>query len=125
MSVTRPLFLVESRSQDAAANAGVLSVYLTTILLHHPRLFFDMERENIHSSITVFHSLGYLLRLNCINCIYIQSKILFRSDDFAGSFGSARGDPEMPLGQRNLQRGRSSEIREQQMQNLQVYFTSR
>ena len=39
----RPLFLVES--QDAAANAGLLSVYLTTILYYHSKLFFDIERE--------------------------------------------------------------------------------
>ena len=30
--VMRPFCLVESRSQHAAANAGVLSVYLTTIM---------------------------------------------------------------------------------------------
>ena len=29
----RPLCLVESHSQDAAANAGMLSVYLATILI--------------------------------------------------------------------------------------------
>ena len=46
-SVMRTFCLVESRSQDAAANVGVLSVYLTTILL------FDIERENI----PCFHSL--------------------------------------------------------------------
>ena len=34
-SVMRPFCLVESRSQDAATNAGVLSVYLTTILHLH------------------------------------------------------------------------------------------
>ena len=33
--VTRQLCLIESRSQDAAANAGVLSVYLTTIMFIH------------------------------------------------------------------------------------------
>ena len=32
MSVMRLLCLVESHSQDAAANAGMLSVYLTTIM---------------------------------------------------------------------------------------------
>ena len=32
MFVMRPLCLVESHSQDAAANAGMLSVYLTTIM---------------------------------------------------------------------------------------------
>ena len=35
--------LVESHSQDAAVNAGLLSVYLTT----DRQLFFDIERENI------------------------------------------------------------------------------
>ena len=43
----RPFCLVKSRSQGAAANAGVLSVYLTTILYHHRQLFTDIERENI------------------------------------------------------------------------------
>ena len=42
----RPFCLVEPCSQDAAANAGVLSVYLTLILYHHERLFIDREREN-------------------------------------------------------------------------------
>ena len=45
--VTRPFCLVESRSQDAAANAGVLSVYLTNILHYHRQFFIDIERENI------------------------------------------------------------------------------
>ena len=45
--VMRPLCLVESRSQDAAANVGVLSVYLATILYDHLQLFIDIERENI------------------------------------------------------------------------------
>ena len=45
--VMRPFCLVESCSQDAAANAGVLSVYLTTILCNHLYLFIDIERENI------------------------------------------------------------------------------
>ena len=40
--------LVESSSQDAADNAGVLSVYLTTILYYHQQsLFIEIERENI------------------------------------------------------------------------------
>ena len=47
MTVTRPFFLVESWSQDAAANAGMLSVYLTAILYYHRQLFFDIEREDI------------------------------------------------------------------------------
>ena len=38
--------MVESRLQDAAVNAGVLSVYLTTILCINRQLFFDIEREN-------------------------------------------------------------------------------
>ena len=47
MTVTRPLCLVESRSQDAAANAGVLSVKLNTVLYYHLQLLIDIERENI------------------------------------------------------------------------------
>ena len=42
-----PFCLVESRSQDATTNAGVLSVYLTTILYHHQQLLIDIERENL------------------------------------------------------------------------------
>ena len=41
----RPFCLVESRSQDAATNAGVLSIYLH----HHRQLLIDIERENIHN----------------------------------------------------------------------------
>ena len=44
----RPFCLIESRSQNAAANAGVLCVYLKTILYHYHQLFIDIERENIH-----------------------------------------------------------------------------
>ena len=55
-SVTRPLCLVRSRSQYAAASVGVLSVYLTTILYYHHQLFFDLRKENIPWSITVIHS---------------------------------------------------------------------
>ena len=44
----RPLCLVESRSQDVAANAGVLSVYLATILYDQLQLSIDIKRENIH-----------------------------------------------------------------------------
>ena len=33
--VTRPFCLVESCSQDATANVGVRSVYLTTVLYYH------------------------------------------------------------------------------------------
>ena len=39
--------LVESRSQEVAANEIVLSVLLTPILYHHHVLFIDIERENI------------------------------------------------------------------------------
>ena len=47
-TVMRLFCLVESHLQDAAANAGVLSVYLITILYyHHHHLFIDNERENI------------------------------------------------------------------------------
>ena len=46
-SVMRPLCLVESRSQDAAANVGILSVYLATILYNHLQLFIDIEGENM------------------------------------------------------------------------------
>ena len=34
---------VKSCLQDAAANAGVVSVYPTTILYYHHQLFFDIE----------------------------------------------------------------------------------
>ena len=44
ITVMRPFCLVESRSQDAATNAGV--VYLTTNLYH--QLFIDIEKENIY-----------------------------------------------------------------------------
>ena len=44
-AVTRLFCLVESRSQDAAVNAGVLSVYLTMILCLHPQLFIDIEKR--------------------------------------------------------------------------------
>ena len=37
-AVMRPFYLVESRSQDAAANAGVLSNYLTTALYYNDQL---------------------------------------------------------------------------------------
>ena len=47
MTVMRPLCLVESSSQDPAANVGVLSVYPTNILYYHHQLFIDIERENI------------------------------------------------------------------------------
>ena len=44
----RPFCLVELISQDAATNAGVLSVYLTNILYYHHQLFIDIERVSIH-----------------------------------------------------------------------------
>ena len=50
-----PNCLVESHSQDAATNAGVLSVYLTTILDHHHQLFTDIDRENIPCVNSLFH----------------------------------------------------------------------
>ena len=46
VTVTRLFCLVESCSHYAAANAGLLSVYLATILYNHLQLFFDIEREN-------------------------------------------------------------------------------
>ena len=58
MTVTRPLCLVESRSQDTTANPGVFSVYLTTILYYHLQLFIDIEKENI----TCVHSLSFIVR---------------------------------------------------------------
>ena len=57
-----PFCLVESRSQDAAANTGVLSVYLTTILYYHLQLVIDIERENIpcvHSPCFIVRSICY------------------------------------------------------------------
>ena len=50
----RPLCLVESRSQDAAANAGVLSVYLATILYYHHQLFINIERDKTLYLFTCF-----------------------------------------------------------------------
>ena len=47
-AVTRPFCLVKSRSQDVAANADMLSVYLTTIMYIHRQLFTEIERENIN-----------------------------------------------------------------------------
>ena len=43
----RPFCLVVSRSQDTAANAGVISLSLTTILYFHRQLFIDIERYNL------------------------------------------------------------------------------
>ena len=48
--VTRPLCLVKPRSQNAAANVGVLSVCPTTILYYHHQLFFDIEQESIYAN---------------------------------------------------------------------------
>ena len=49
-SVTRPFCLVKSRSQDAAANAGMLSV-----LYFHLQLFIEIEREYTLCPFAVFH----------------------------------------------------------------------
>ena len=57
----RPFCLFESHSQDAAANAGVLSVYLTTILYYHRQLFIDIERDNI----PCVHSPCFIVRFTC------------------------------------------------------------
>ena len=57
----RPFCLVESRAQDAAANVGVLSVYLITILYYHHQLFIDIDRENI----PCVHSLCFIVRSTC------------------------------------------------------------
>ena len=43
--VMRPFCLVVSRSQDAAANAGVRSVYLTTFLYYHLQLFIALKER--------------------------------------------------------------------------------
>ena len=59
----RPLCQVKSCSQDAAANAGVLSVYLTTIMYYHLQLFIDIERENI----PCVHSLCFIVRTACFD----------------------------------------------------------
>ena len=74
--VTRPFCLVKSRSQDAAANAAMLSVYLSTILYYHHQLFIDIERQNIPS-------LYFIVRSTCydqivIKCVGIQFCSLWR-----------------------------------------------
>ena len=61
----RPLCLVESCSQDAAANGCMLSVYLATILYDHLQSFIDIERENI----PIVHSLCFIVRATCFNVI--------------------------------------------------------
>ena len=59
--VMRPFCLVEPCSQDAAANAGVLSVYLTTILFYNRQLLIDIEREII----PCVNSLCFIVRSTC------------------------------------------------------------
>ena len=59
----RLLCLVKSRLQDAAANVGVLHVYLATILYDHHQLFIDIERENI----PYVRSLCFFVRSTCYN----------------------------------------------------------
>ena len=59
--VTRLFCLVESCSQDAAANVGVLSVYLTTVLFYHLQLFIEIKGENI----PCVHSLCFIVRSAC------------------------------------------------------------
>ena len=72
--------MVESRSQDAAVNAGVFSVYLTTILCTDSQLFFDIEIEKIRCSIYLcFNDSLYNMRLNC-QCkkiILLATKLLY------------------------------------------------
>ena len=68
--VMRPLCLVESRSQDAAANVGVLSVYLATILYGHLQLFIDIDRENIPCVL----SLCFIVRATCLCCELTRPK---------------------------------------------------
>ena len=60
----KPFCLVDLRSQDASTNAGVLSVYLTTILCRHQKLFIDIERENIPC---VHSLLGRMLKVPPVN----------------------------------------------------------
>ena len=68
----RPFCLVESRSQGGAENAGVLSVFLTTILYYHHQLFIDIAL----CPLTMFHCLIYLLRLTCIITVQACAKDL-------------------------------------------------
>ena len=58
-SVMRPFCLVELISQDAATNAGVLSVYLTNILYHHP------PSSVVHWHWKSVHSLCFIVRATC------------------------------------------------------------
>ena len=74
MTFMRPFCLVKSRSQDAAANAGVLSVYLTTILYHRHQLFIDFVRDTL-CPFTVFYCQSYLLWLTCIIMIWALDHI--------------------------------------------------
>ena len=62
----RPLYLVDSGSQDAAANAGVLSVYLITILYYCHQLFIDIERENI-----LYYLLQFFIDIVSIHCVTV------------------------------------------------------
>ena len=64
-SVTRPFCLVESHSQDAAANEGMLSVYLTTVLYYHHQFLIDIERD-----LESIHRVSLLDTLTTINLYY-------------------------------------------------------
>ena len=56
-----PFCLVKSRSQDTAANAGVLSVYLPTILYYHHQLFIDIDRDDlsIYNLVEQFNEIAF------------------------------------------------------------------
>ena len=53
------------------ANAGVLSVYRTTVY-YHLQLFIGIERENYLVSIHRVFSLDLLAMINCINLVSIH-----------------------------------------------------
>ena len=57
-------------TQDAAANAGVFSVYLTTIMYIDLQLFFDRKREY-----TLFHyCVTFIGILATINLYYLYKR---------------------------------------------------
>ena len=70
--VTRPFCLVKSSLQDAAANAGVLFVYLTYALYYHLQLFIDIERDLVS-----IYRVSLLDLLATINLYYYKMTNLF------------------------------------------------
>ena len=77
-------FVMRPCSQEASTNAGVLSVYLTTILYHHHELLIDIERENIpcvnwifttddHITLVSIHFVS-LLKLHATINLYVSTQ---------------------------------------------------